>query len=151
MVLRPVTTLFALFLVYLATPSTALADFLKSIVPPTELASRLGSNSTIDRCHSRDVALRTLARSKNEVGGRIVALFGGPDQSLADLWRGLFGKKPVAVSLILAHGFTRPPGSLEYVELIEFGIDGCALSWTFISGRQWNAIIGLLKGQAFNV
>jgi len=78
-------------------------------------------------------------------------MVGGADQSFADAWRSLVGLRPVKVSLILAHGFTRPIDDSDHVEIIEFGGNGCALSRTFIPGSLWDTIIRRLKSESLSV
>jgi hypothetical protein len=131
--------------------STTLTCAAASLVAPKVLESASLGSVNPASCESRNLALKELIQSRDVVGGKILVMVGGADQSFADTWRSLAGLKPVKVSLILAHGFTRPIDDSDYVEIIEFGDNGCALSRTFIPGNLWDTIIRALKSESYSV
>jgi len=147
MIPRPLLGAFSL-LTFLASTKLSCAA---GLVAPEVLESGLPGSVNAVSCESRDLALRELIQSRDVVGGKILVMVGGADQSFADAWRSLVGLRPVKVSLILAHGFTRPIDDSDHVEIIEFGGNGCALSRTFIPGSLWDTIIRRLKSESLSV
>jgi hypothetical protein len=82
------------------------------------------------------------------LGGRIIALVDGADQSFADRWRLFTRQDSVDVSLIMAHGFASPITGRTVLDVVEFDESGCAFSRTLISGEAWDIIVGSLAAAA---
>ena len=121
------------------------------LIGPRQLNSGWRGSLNAAPCKTDRVAIDELRNSRDLLGGRIVGIVGGADQSFADTWRGLVGQRPVTVSLILAHGFTRAIDSRRYVEIIEFDGNGCAFTKTFIPDNLWDTILRLLKSASYTV
>jgi hypothetical protein len=105
-----------------------------------EMVAGIGNKN---ECISPDRMLVQLHAEEGVDGGRTLALVGGANQSFADAWRGLAGRKTEEVSLVLAHGYRHHLG--ETVKVIEFDKAGCAFTETDLRGADWNLIFGSLS------
>jgi hypothetical protein len=63
----------------------------------------------------------------------------------------LSGTPPAVVTLTLVHGFERPMQSGKFVEVVEFGWNGCAMTRTMMSGEAWNLIMNLAAQPGFDI
>ena len=66
-------------------------------------------------------------------------LAGGLEQAFADTWRRQTNADLVEVSTVLAH--VLPEGDASFVDVVEIGVDGCALSRTVITGDDWRYLL----------
>ncbi|MEQ9691621.1 MAG: hypothetical protein RLO48_18005 [Bauldia litoralis] len=90
-------------------------------------------------CVTDDEVISRLEAERNELGGETVMLAGGLEQAFADEWRRQTESDPVEVSTVLAH--VLPEGDVSFVDVIEIGIDGCALSRTIITEDDWRYLL----------
>ncbi|SDB31429.1 hypothetical protein [Bauldia litoralis] len=90
-------------------------------------------------CVTDDEVISRLEAERNELGGETVMLAGGLEQAFADEWRRQTESAPVEVSTVLAH--VLPEGDVSFVDVIEIGIDGCALSRTIITEDDWRYLL----------
>jgi hypothetical protein len=92
-------------------------------------------------CLAPDLVLRHLQTERKAVGGKVVMLADGLQQSFSDLWRRKALVAPANVSIVVAHLFPDPTGTQWNADVIEFDVNRCAMSRTMISGDVWNSLL----------
>lgn len=90
-------------------------------------------------CVTDDEVISRLEAERNELGGETVMLAGGLEQAFADEWRRHTESAPVKVSTVLAH--VLPEGDVSFVDVVEIGTDGCALSRTILTEDDWRYLL----------
>jgi hypothetical protein len=104
----------------------------------TELGA--GFDSGRESCVTAARVLGIFAREIEIVGGEIQTLSGRLRQDFADQWRQTAGLARVDVSQVFAHVVPRQDGD-AVVDVVEFDIEGCALSRTLITRIEWVDLI----------
>jgi hypothetical protein len=91
---------------------------------------------TNERCLVPEKALQRLEADRDAIGGKVVMLADGLQQSYSDTWRLKAHVAPVRVSSVVAHLFSDASGSKWNADVIEFDADGCAMSRTLVPARS---------------
>jgi hypothetical protein len=91
-------------------------------------------------CLAPEKVLHRFQADQNVIGGKVVLLIDGMQQSFADAWRVKAHVAPVKVSSILAHLFEGPAEQWA-ADVIEFDANRCAMSRTIVSGDVWNTLL----------
>jgi len=100
---------------------------------------------TNQSCLAPEDAVRHFQSEQSAVGGKVVMLAEGLQQSFSDAWRVKTHVTPVKVSSILAHLFEGPAEQWA-ADVIEFDANKCAMSRTLVPGEAWNELIGAALG-----
>ena len=100
---------------------------------------------TNQSCLAPEKAVQRFQSEQSDVGGRVVLLAEGLQQSFSDAWRIKIHVTPVKVSSILAHLF-EGPAEQWVADVIEFDANKCAMSRTLVPGETWNELIGVALG-----
>jgi len=93
-------------------------------------------------CLSRDAVVSRLSKQAESLGGQVVVLEDGLEQSFADQWRREAHVPTVRVSSVVAHLFGDSAEGDWSADVVEFDGSGCAMSRTIVPGDIWT---GLLK------
>jgi hypothetical protein len=96
-------------------------------------------------CMPAEQILGVFALDVEAVGGEILALSGGLEQDFADQWRAAVGMNPVDVSQVYAHVVPAEDGD-AIVDVVEVDGEGCALSRTLLSHKDWLELLGAVSG-----
>ncbi len=97
------------------------------------------ASGAVPACVTDDEVIRRLQAERDKLGGETIMLAGGLEQAFADEWRRQTESAPVKVSAVLAH--VLPEGDVGFVDVVEIGVDGCALSRTIITGDDWRFLL----------
>ena len=97
--------------------------------------------ASIRNCLAPEEVLRHLQADRKAVGGKVVMLADGLQQSFSDLWRRKALVAPVKVSSVVAHLFPDATGTEWNADVVEFDVNRCAMSRTMISGDVWNSLL----------
>jgi hypothetical protein len=115
---------------------------------PASLPAPVSDTDVFDAnqgCLAPSEAVRRFQSERSAVGGKVVMLVEGLQQSFSDAWRLQVHVAPVKVSSVLAHLFEGP--AEEWVaDVIEFDAKQCAMSRTLVPGDAWNELIGAALG-----
>ena len=101
--------------------------------------------NTNQSCLAPEKAVQRFQSEQSDVGGKVVMLAEGLQQSFSDAWRVKTHVTPVKVSSILVHLF-EGPAEQWVADVIEFDANKCAMSRTLIPGGAWNELIGAALG-----
>ena len=74
----------------------------------------------------------------------------GLQQDFADEWRRETGVPKVGVSAVVAHLFDDGAGS-GTADVVEFDLEGCAMSRTLLSGADWTGLLRQAAGNSADV
>jgi hypothetical protein len=116
---------------------------LAGVDEPTTLQAPVGETDVFDTsqgCVAPEKAVQRFQSEQSVVGGKVVMLTEGLQQSFSDAWRAKTHVTPVKVSSILAHLFEGPAEQWA-ADVIEFDANKCAMSRTLVSGADWNALL----------
>jgi hypothetical protein len=100
---------------------------------------------TNQRCVAPEDAVQHFQSEQSAVGGKVVMLAEGLQQSFSDAWRVKTHLTPVKVSSVLAHLFEGPAEQWA-ADVIEFDANKCAMSRTLVPGEAWNQLIRAAVG-----
>jgi hypothetical protein len=115
---------------------------------PPSLEAPVGDIDVFDTnqsCVAPEDAVQHFQSEQGAVGGKIVMLTEGLQQSFSDAWRVKTHVSPVKVSSILAHLFEGPAEQWA-ADVIEFDAKKCAMSRTLVPGEAWNELIRTALG-----
>ena len=93
------------------------------------------------RCRSVADVTGELKVDEEMLGGKTIALTGGLEQAFSDAWRHQIGGHTVPVTLVVGHAFADPRNGDLFVDTVEFGDGGCAISRTMLPVDAWNSIL----------
>jgi hypothetical protein len=96
---------------------------------------------TNERCLAPEKVLQRLEADRDAIGGKVVMLADGLQQSFSDAWRVKAHVVPVRVSSVVAHLFSDASGSEWNADVIEIDANGCAMSRTLVPGEIWNGLL----------
>ncbi len=109
---------------------------------PHALVSTPQPASASDKgCRSVADVAGELKVDEKMVGGKTIALTGGLEQAFSDAWRRQTGGHTVPVTLVVGHAFADPRSGDLFVDTVEFGNGGCAISRTVLPVGAWNTIL----------
>ena len=91
-------------------------------------------------CMPPEQAIEHLQAERDAIGGKIVVLADGLQQSFSDEWRVRAHVAPVKVSSIVVHLFEGPANEWA-ADVIEFDGKSCAMSRTLVPSSAWNELI----------
>ena len=114
---------------------------------PTTLAGPVSGTDVFDTnqsCVSPEGVLDRFQADQKAMGGKVVMLAEGLQQSFSDAWRLKASVAPVRVSSVVAHVFSI--GSDWHADVVEFDINRCAMSRTLVSGDVWNGLLQASRG-----
>ena len=97
------------------------------------------ASGAVPACMTDEDVIQQLQADRDQLGGETVMLAGGLEQAFADTWRRQTNADLVEVSTVLAH--VLPEGDASFVDVVEIGVDGCALSRTVITGDDWRYLL----------
>ena len=106
----------------------------------TEPVSGTDVFDTNQSCVPPEEVLQRFQADQNAMGGKVVMLTEGLQQSFSDVWRVKAQVLPVKVSSILAHLFEGPAEQWA-ADVVEFDPNRCAMSRTLVSGDVWNGLL----------
>jgi hypothetical protein len=109
---------------------------------PTTIPPPLSGTDVFDAnqsCVPPEEVLHRLQADQNAMGGKVVMLTEGLQQSFSDAWRLKALVAPVRVSSIVAHLFST--GTDWNADVVEFDVNRCAMSRTLVSGDVWNGLL----------
>jgi hypothetical protein len=95
-------------------------------------------------CVPPEKVIHQFQADQNEMGGKVVMLTEGLQQSFSDAWRLKALVAPTRVSSVVAHVFST--GTDWNADVVEFDINRCAMSRTLVSGDAWNSLLGASRG-----
>jgi len=110
---------------------------------PTMLQAPVSDTDVFDTnqsCLPPEKAVQRFLSEQSAVGGKVVMLAEGLQQSFSDAWRVKTHVTPVKVSSILVHLF-EGPAEQWVADVIEFDANKCAMSRSLVSGADWNALL----------
>ena len=108
-----------------------------TVEAPVSDTDVLGTNQT---CVAPEEVLHRFQADQDIMGGKVVMLTDGLQQSFSDAWRVKALVAPVKVSSMLVHLFEGPAD--EWVaDVIEFDGNRCAMSRTLVPSGAWNELI----------
>jgi hypothetical protein len=110
---------------------------------PTMLQAPVSDTDVFDTnqsCLGPEKAVQRFLSEQSAVGGKVVMLAEGLQQSFSDAWRVKTHVTPVKVSSILVHLF-EGPAEQWVADVIEFDANKCAMSRSLVSGADWNALL----------
>src|SRR5262249_18060889 len=94
-------------------------------------------------------AIERLQVERDAMGGKVVVLAEGLQQSFSDAWRLNAHVAPVRVSSVVAHIFPVSDEGDWYGDVVEFDAKGCAMTRTLVPGGTWNSLLeAAFAGQA---
>ena len=109
---------------------------------PTMLPAPVSGTDVFDtkqNCVPPEEVLQRLQADQNAMGGKVVMLADGLQQSFSDAWRLKALVAPVRVSSVVAHLFSI--GTDWNVDVVEFDANRCAMSRTLVPGDIWNGLL----------
>ena len=115
---------------------------------PTMLLAPVSDTDVFDTnqsCLAPEKAVQRFQSEQSDLGGKVVMLAEGLQQSFSDAWRVKTHVTPVKVSSILVHLF-EGPAEQWVADVIEFDANKCAMSRTLVPGEAWNELIGAALG-----
>ena len=95
---------------------------------------------TNQSCLAPEEVIHRFQADQNVMGGKVVMLTEGLQQSFSDAWRLKALVTPVMVSSIVAHLFEGPAEEWA-ADVIEFDANRCAMSRTLVPSGAWNELI----------
>ena len=95
---------------------------------------------TNQSCLAPEEVVHRFQADQNVMGGKVVMLTDGLQQSFSDAWRLKALVAPVKVSSIVAHLFEGPAEEWA-ADVIEFDANRCAMSRTLVPSGAWNELI----------
>ena len=113
-----------------------------SLEAPVSYTDVFGTDQS---CLTSEEAVQRFQSEQSVVGGKVVMLAEGLQQSFSDAWRVKAHIAPVRVSSVLAHLFEGPAEQWA-ADVIEFDANKCAMSRTLVPGEAWNELIGAALG-----
>jgi hypothetical protein len=105
----------------------------------TEPVSGTDVFDTNQSCVPPEEVLQRFQADQNVMGGKVVMLADGLQQSFSDAWRLKALVAPVRVSSVVAHLFSI--GTDWNVDVVEFDANRCAMSRTLVPGDIWNGLL----------
>ena len=109
-----------------------------TMVPaPVNVTDVFGTNQS---CLAPEKVLHRFQADQKVIGGKVVLLSDGLQQSFSDAWRVKAHVAPVKVSSILAHLFEGPAEQWA-ADVVEFDVNNCAMSRTLVSSDVWNTLL----------
>jgi len=111
---------------------------------PTTVEAPVSDSDVFDTnqsCLDPEEVLRRFQVNRSAVGGKVVMLADGLQQSFSDAWRLKALVAPVRVSSVVAHLFSDPTGTEWNADVIEFDVNRCAMSRTLVPGEIWNGLL----------
>ena len=111
---------------------------------PESLPAPVSDTNVFDTdqsCLGPQEVLERLQTDRKLMGGKLVMLADGLQQSFSDAWRHKTHLASVRVSSVDAHLFSDDTGSEWNADVIEFDAKGCAMSRTLVPGEDWNALL----------
>jgi hypothetical protein len=109
---------------------------------PTTFAGSVSGTDLFDANHScvpPEEVLHRFQADQNTMGGKVVMLTEGLQQSFSDAWRLKAAVAPARVSSVVAHVFSI--GTDWNADVVEFDVNRCAMSRTLVSGDVWNELL----------
>jgi hypothetical protein len=109
---------------------------------PTMLPAPVSGTDVFDTkqsCVPPEEVLHRFQADRKAIGGKVVMLTEGLQQSFSDAWRLKALVAPVRVSSIVAHVFST--GTDWNADVVEFDANRCAMSRTLVSGDVWNGLL----------
>ena len=100
---------------------------------------------TNQSCLAPEKVIHRFQADQNVMGGKVVMLTEGLQQSFSDAWRLKALVTPVKVSSIVAHLFEGPAEEWA-ADVIEFDANRCAMSRTLVPSGAWNELIKAALG-----
>jgi len=93
-------------------------------------------------CLSPQQVIDRLQADREAIGGKLVVLAEGLQQSFSNGWRLRVHVAPVQVSSVVAHLFPGPGLLGEWsADIVEFDANGSAMSRTLVPGDLWNGLL----------
>ena len=108
-----------------------------TIEAPVSVTDVFGTNQS---CLAPEEVVHRFQADQNVMGGKVVMLTEGLQQSFSDAWRLKALVAPVKVSSIVAHLFEGPAEEWA-ADVIEFDVNRCAMSRTLVPSGAWNELI----------
>ena len=108
-----------------------------TIEAPVSVTDVFGTNQS---CLAPEEVVHRFQADQNVMGGKVVMLTDGLQQSFSDAWRLRALVAPVKVSSIVAHPFEGPAEEWA-ADVIEFDANRCAMSRTLVPSGAWNELI----------
>ena len=100
---------------------------------------------TNQSCLAPEEVVHRFQADQDVMGGKVVMLTEGLQQSFSDAWRVKALVAPVKVSSIVAHLFEGPAEEWA-ADVIEFDANRCAMSRTLVPSGAWNELIKAALG-----
>ena len=113
-----------------------------TIEAPVSVTDVFGTNQS---CLAPEDVVHRFQADQNVMGGKVVMLTEGLQQSFSDAWRLKALVAPVKVSSIVAHLFEGPAEEWA-ADVIEFDANRCAMSRTLVPSGAWNELIKAALG-----
>jgi hypothetical protein len=85
--------------------------------------------------------IRTLQADQEVLTGKLVMLTDGLQQSFSHLWRQRTHARQVPVSRVIALLLADESQGQWKADVVEFDVNGCAMSRTLMPGNLWNVLL----------
>lgn len=117
-------------------------------MPSPKMNPALSSGVQQTGCITPASAISYLVKEGKVRGSKFLVLTDGIQQEFADAWRWRFDANPVPVALVVARIYRPSKDADARVETIEFGMNGCAMTWTSMPAGDFLSIMQSMNATA---